>query len=194
MFQFPGYTFVKLCIHFTIHGVSHVSFLIRKSSDLWLCAPTRSLSQLIASFIGSWCQGIHHAPFVAWPSKVLYLQNWLSIIHKEYLFLALLYFIYINLCAIFKEHNFRYILQYYRKFFERLSLSKLNRKNNLLSNLWASLTQILELIVMSLQLSVTLILAKHHVGLDFSIERRWSSRRFSYGYLVTTSPQSLTLP
>ena len=28
----------------------------------------------------------------------------------------------------------------------------------------------------------------------FSIERRWSSRRFSYGYLVTTSPQSLTLP
>ena len=30
--------------------------------------------------------------------------------------------------------------------------------------------------------------------LHFSIERRWSSRRFSYGYLVTTSPQSLTLP
>ena len=30
--------------------------------------------------------------------------------------------------------------------------------------------------------------------LHFSIERRWSSRRFSYGYLVTTSPQSLALP
>ena len=30
--------------------------------------------------------------------------------------------------------------------------------------------------------------------LHFSIERRWSSRRFSYDYLVTTSPQSLTLP
>jgi hypothetical protein len=27
-----------------------------------------------------------------------------------------------------------------------------------------------------------------------SLERRWSSRRFPYGYLVTTSPQSLTLP
>ena len=27
-----------------------------------------------------------------------------------------------------------------------------------------------------------------------SIERRWSSRRFSYGYLVTTSPQSPILP
>ena len=27
-----------------------------------------------------------------------------------------------------------------------------------------------------------------------SLERRWSSHRFPYGYLVTTSPQSLTLP
>ena len=30
--------------------------------------------------------------------------------------------------------------------------------------------------------------------LMFSLERRWSSRTFRYGYLVTTSPQSLTLP
>ena len=30
--------------------------------------------------------------------------------------------------------------------------------------------------------------------LKYSLERRWSSRRFPYGYLVTTSPQSLTLP
>ena len=28
----------------------------------------------------------------------------------------------------------------------------------------------------------------------FSIERRWSSRTFRYGYLVTTSPQSPILP
>ena len=27
-----------------------------------------------------------------------------------------------------------------------------------------------------------------------SLERRWSSRRFPYGYLVTTSPQSLIVP
>ena len=47
-------------------------FHIRKSPDHWLCAPTRSLSQLITSFIGSWCQGIHHAPFVAWPLFVYY--------------------------------------------------------------------------------------------------------------------------
>ncbi len=30
--------------------------------------------------------------------------------------------------------------------------------------------------------------------LTFSLERRWSSRTFRYGYLVTTSPQSLTSP
>ena len=29
---------------------------------------------------------------------------------------------------------------------------------------------------------------------SFSLERRWSSRTFRYGYLVTTSPQSLILP
>ena len=33
------------------------------------------------------------------------------------------------------------------------------------------------------------------VGLKYKIIlRRWSSHRFPYGYLVTTSPQSLTLP
>ena len=32
-----------------------------------------------------------------------------------------------------------------------------------------------------------------HLYVD-SLERRWSSRRFSYGYLVTTSPQSSTPP
>ena len=30
--------------------------------------------------------------------------------------------------------------------------------------------------------------------LFFSLERRWSSRTFRYGYLVTTSPQSPSLP
>lgn len=154
MFQFPGFTFIKLCIHFMIHGVSHVSFLIRKSSDLWLCASTRSLSQLIASFIGSWCQGIHHAPFVAWPFACLVTPiasssseifsftyiivrslensidslhlspldcaNWFAfivysdiyynllqfvlIISQRIFILGFVVFIYINLCAIFKEH------------------------------------------------------------------------------------------
>ena len=34
----------------------------------------------------------------------------------------------------------------------------------------------------------------HSNGKIISLERRWSSRRFPYGYLVTTSPQSSTLP
>ena len=85
MFQFPRFTLLKLCIHFRIHGVSHVSSLIRKSPDHRLCAPTRSLSQLITSFIGSWCQGIHHAPFVAWPFFVsLFLRITASPAHSMY--------------------------------------------------------------------------------------------------------------
>ena len=40
-------------------------FPIRKSADLYLFAVPRGLSQLIASFFGSWRQGIHHMPFVA---------------------------------------------------------------------------------------------------------------------------------
>ena len=48
-----------------------MSFLIRKSSDQSLRATPRSLSQLITSFIGSWCQGIPLALFFAWPLIVL---------------------------------------------------------------------------------------------------------------------------
>ena len=44
-----------------------VSFLIQKSPDQRMFAPPRSLSQLTTSFIGSQCQGILLAPFVAWP-------------------------------------------------------------------------------------------------------------------------------
>ena len=46
-----------------------MSFLIRKSSDQSLRATPRSLSQLITSFIGSWCQGIPLALFLAWPRR-----------------------------------------------------------------------------------------------------------------------------
>jgi len=42
---------------------------IRKSAGHRLFAPHRSLSQLVTSFVGSWCQGIHLALFLAWPIK-----------------------------------------------------------------------------------------------------------------------------
>ena len=44
-----------------------VCFHIRIPTDRSLFATPRSFSQLTASFIGLWCQGIRPAPFVAWP-------------------------------------------------------------------------------------------------------------------------------
>src|ERR1700759_3083582 len=46
-------------------GFTWVGFPIRKSPDQRLCAAPRSLSQLAASFIACFCQGIHRAPLVA---------------------------------------------------------------------------------------------------------------------------------
>ena len=44
----------------------HECFHIRKSADRSLFAAPRSLSQLITSFFGSWCQGIHLMLLFAW--------------------------------------------------------------------------------------------------------------------------------
>ena len=51
-------------------GYLAVGFPIRKSPDQCSFAAPRSLSQLITSFIGSWCQGIPLALLLAWPFKV----------------------------------------------------------------------------------------------------------------------------
>ena len=55
-------------------GYLTVGFPIRKSPDRSSFAAPRSLSQLITSFIGSWCQGIPLALFLAWPIKAFALQ------------------------------------------------------------------------------------------------------------------------
>ena len=51
----------------------HGGFPIRKSAGQSLFAAHRSLSQLVTSFIGSWCQGIRPMLFFAWTtfSKLL---------------------------------------------------------------------------------------------------------------------------
>ena len=54
-------------------GYLAVGFPIRKSPDRSSFAAPRSLSQLITSFIGSWCQGIPLALFLAWPSRKIHL-------------------------------------------------------------------------------------------------------------------------
>jgi hypothetical protein len=53
MFQFPECVSIYLFIQYTVTKVTSLGFPIRKSPDLWLFAPTRSLSQLIASFFDS---------------------------------------------------------------------------------------------------------------------------------------------
>ena len=59
----------------------HEGFPIRKSTDQSLFTAPRGLSQLVTSFFGSWCQGIHLMLFVTWTycSPIL---RWVS----QYLF------------------------------------------------------------------------------------------------------------
>ena len=66
-------------------GYLSVGFPIRKSPDRSSFAAPRSLSQLITSFIGSWCQGIPLKLLLAWPldhSNLRKVLNWFS--YKNY--------------------------------------------------------------------------------------------------------------
>ena len=49
----------------------HVGFPIRKSVGRSLFAAHHSLSQLVTSFVGSWCQGIHLTLLFAWTSCIV---------------------------------------------------------------------------------------------------------------------------
>ena len=58
----------------------HGGFPIRKSVGQSLFAAHHSLSQLVTSFIGSWCQGIHLTLLFAWTSCIMYLTIlWFSL-------------------------------------------------------------------------------------------------------------------
>ena len=61
MFQFPRFPSIRYGLAYGYMRVAHVGFPIRISPDQWIFAPPRSFSQLITSFIGSQCQGIHPA-------------------------------------------------------------------------------------------------------------------------------------
>ena len=61
MFQFPAFALpIRKYLVF-----NQVGYPIRKSSDQWSFAPTRSLSQLTTSFIASQSQGIHRSLFLS---------------------------------------------------------------------------------------------------------------------------------
>ena len=68
MFQFPSFpscTYVFSTGSMILH---HRGFPIRISPDRSLFAAPRGFSQLVTSFIGSWCQGIHLMLLLAWTS------------------------------------------------------------------------------------------------------------------------------
>ena len=67
MFQFPGFPPIRYGLAYGCTGCSCTGCPIQKSADHWLCAPPRGLSQLVTSFIGSWCQGIRPVPFLLDP-------------------------------------------------------------------------------------------------------------------------------
>ena len=70
MFHFPALPPAALCIQAgaTAHHGRRVSPFGNPRITAWLPAP-RGISQAPASFIGSWCQGIHRVPLKTWHNK-----------------------------------------------------------------------------------------------------------------------------
>ena len=131
MFQFPRFPLIQLCIHCMIHGNNHVSFLIRKSSDLWLCAPTRSLSQLITSFIGSWCQGIPLALFLAWSLSIKPIDRPFGSLLVDFALILGLIKSIINLTKLFTK-NFSWLVVFIQTiYYVQFSKNKLVGLNGL---------------------------------------------------------------
>src|SRR3954454_21864447 len=70
MFHFPAFPPNALCVQawVTGHDSSRVSPFGNPRINARLATP-RGLSQPPTSFIGSWYQGIHRAPLLAWPQR-----------------------------------------------------------------------------------------------------------------------------
>ncbi len=85
--------------------LQHSGFPIRRSPDRCLFTAPRGLSQLVTSFFGSWCQGIHLMLFFAWTSLIdLSINHALSFIANN--FLRLCYSPYFALLAKFVVINY----------------------------------------------------------------------------------------
>ena len=67
MFQFRGFPPHGYVFTMQWYGIAVPGFPIRISAGLWIFAPNRSFSQLVTSFVGSWCQVILPTLFIAWP-------------------------------------------------------------------------------------------------------------------------------
>ena len=72
MFQFGGFPSVNYGFIYGSMILHHGGFPIRKSTDQCLFPTPRGFSQVVASFFGSWCQGIHLMLFFAWTASLAY--------------------------------------------------------------------------------------------------------------------------
>ena len=67
MFQFTGFPSIRYGLAYGWQESFLPGFPIQRSMDQGIFAPPHGFSQLITSFFGSQCQGIHPALFFAWP-------------------------------------------------------------------------------------------------------------------------------
>ena len=153
MFQFrrfPSYTYGFSAWYMSF---THVDCSIRKSMDRCPLTAPHSLSQLVASFFGSQCQGIPLALFVAWPCVLLGSQKLVSLQR-----LAL--------------WNCRFNLKYFR--ISSLYLLSLYSVFNVHSN------KILAAFVHEVWLSSNFFVAQFLELCEFhEVKSRWSSIRFA---------------
>ena len=126
MFQFgrfPTYTYV-FSIRFTV--LHRECFHIRISADRSSFAAPRSFSQLVTSFIGSWCQGIHLMLLFTWTFLLVLIM-----------FLELLEFLNILFRFVnsFVKRFYPFALESFSTFRWNCNLPKLERPIN--STLWS---------------------------------------------------------
>ena len=78
MFQFGRFPYLHYVFMQAFRTLRTEGFPIRKSTGRRLLTANRGLSQLITSFIGSWCQGIHLMLLFAWTIVQFYSLLWVS--------------------------------------------------------------------------------------------------------------------
>ena len=104
MFQFrgfPSYTY-GFSIWWQVSNLP--GFPIRTSADQWIFAPTRSFSQLVTSFVGSWCQVILPTLLLAWPYLIRF-SNYLRIRDLLNIVLSILSRNWSYPCYIFRKNH-----------------------------------------------------------------------------------------
>ena len=90
MFQFPKLSHIRLCVQRNV--IRNDSYRVYPFGNLRVkrvCAPNRSLSQLVTSFIGFLCQGIHRVPLPSYLSNGLvhtYTINDYSLMRSDAIF------------------------------------------------------------------------------------------------------------